>query len=232
MEPTSRYATPTTDDPKLHTEVNSRLPLPVDCVAWNHRYDLLAIGGYKLMEPEQVRVGKLFIVSCCPTIEFGFKIVEEVELSGVLDMKWEPDVEDHLAVACATCVSIFVIDPERGDPLLVNYGTHHLPTGTLALYIEWMDMKRVIFSDSEGCIHIMGVEIPLKVISVSKVQPTLTWVVHFDKFNDVVYAGNDEGKLTAFPLKDIDAVEKHYNKKFRVGVISIITKAYFVAVGS
>jgi len=102
----------------------------------------------------------------------------------------------------------------------------------MGLYIDWMDDSKVIYSDSEGNVTILTASCEPTIETTQKLHENLTWVVKYCPENQIIYAGADDGRFTAFTVEQMNVEENHYVKRFDVGVTSIITKGNIVVVGS
>ncbi|CAL8109411.1 unnamed protein product [Orchesella dallaii] len=221
---------------EITTLINEKLPMQLDCVSWNKKFDILAIGAYMIDPADSTkRVGKIFLMQLKLEEDYDndkngkpHKLIQENDLSGVLDLRWEPVNQMELAVATSGSIDVYIMDSEKYELTLVD----SLHLNSMALYIQWMDPLKLIFSDSDGVLNIVTTT-PLKIEASKKVHDNLTWVVQYSPLNNLVFAGSDEGKFTGFLLENIDDEEKHYVKKFEVGVTSILFLSETnVAVGS
>jgi len=216
----------------LKTLVETALPMPVDCVGWNSKYNVLAVGAYKLDESDtSIRNGFVYIVELDSKAQNGFQYVQQKSLAGVLDLKWEPVEQKKLAVGTSNSILIFQVEVMQGRPMLEV--THEVELTTMVLFVQWMSLSRVIFSDSGGTVSILDAlnEVAPDIIESNQLHEFLVWVVHYDPDMNCIFSGADDGKFCAFHSKDLMKKEKHYKKAFTVGVTSIITKDDLVAVG-
>lgn len=206
--------------------------MQLDSVSWNKKYDLLAVGAYMINPSNsEERVGKIFLIQLIIQDDqiTSSEILQEVDTSGVLDLRWNPYTEKTLAVATSTSLALYE---------LVEEGNNHelrlkdnLELTVMALYTQWTEANSLVFSDSDGCVSVATID-PLKLKSYKKLHDNLTWVVQYSSKHNLMFAGSDEGKFTGFLLENIEDEEKHYTKKFEVGVTSIIFFGEnFLAVG-
>jgi len=210
----------------MHTLIEEDLPMQIDFVQWHpKKMDVLAVGAYQL-DPtnNDVRLGRLYIIKLTPQIPGGFTVVTEHETKGgVLDMKFYSTEDfDFIAVAASEGLFIFnLVDTELKE-------IHAITTTYMCLFLQWISSEKLIFSDAEGCVNIVEKG---EISKRKKLHDALTWVVHYSEEQDIVYAGCDEGKLTAFELDQIMREEFHLNMKYTVGVTNIIAKEEIVFVG-
>ncbi|ODM92031.1 Diphthine methyltransferase [Orchesella cincta] len=221
---------------EITTLINEKLSMQLDCVSWNKKFDVLAVGAYMIDPTDSTkRVGKVFLIQLKLEANDNdknwepYKIIQEVNLSGVLDLRWEPENQMELAVATSSSMDVYkLLDSEKLELNLVD----SLHLDSMALYTQWMDPVKLIFSDSDGVLNI-ATTTPLKIETSKKIHDNLTWVVQYSPGNNLVFAGSDEGKFTGFLLENIEDEEKHFVKKFQVGVTSILfLSEKVIAVGS
>jgi len=216
--------------------MEDKLPMQLDSVSWNKRHDLLALGAYMIDPSDSTkRVGKIFLIQLqLENSEQGdnekanqFALIQETDLSGVLDLRWEPDCHEKLAVATSDSMDLYQLDSNQNKLKLLN----RIQLTAMALYTQWMDPDKLLYSDSEGFINIMKID-PFEIEASQKVHDNLTWVVQCFPKNGLIFSGSDEGKFTGFLLENMRDEEKHFIKKFEVGVTSILfLKDNLLAVG-
>lgn len=211
------------------TLINDKLPMQLDSVSWNQKYDILAIGAY-MIDPSDSsrRVGKIFLLQLqlkdeesSSSYTSSYKLEQEVDLSGVLDLKWEPEHQKHLAVATSSSIDLYDLYLDEGQCSLRLLSSLQLTA--MALFTQWMAPDRLVYSDSIGEVHIVSVSSSsaLELTKSCKIHDNLTWVVQYSPKLDLMFAGSDEGKFTGFLVDNIEDTEKHFTKKFEVGVTSI-----------
>lgn len=230
MNPTTSF---TREEPLLKTLVETVLPMPVDCVGWNSKYNVLAVGAYELDKSDtSIRKGFVYIIELdSKSQSSGFQYVQQKSMAGVLDLKWEPKEQKKLAVGTSNSILIFQVEKMEGKPMIEV--THEVELTTMVLFVQWMTESRVIFSDSGGTVSILDAlheEAP-DIVESNQLHEFLVWVVHYDPDMNCIFSGADDGKFCALHIRDLMNTEKHLKKTFEVGVTSIITKDELVAVG-
>lgn len=72
----------------------------------------------------------------------------------------------------------------------------------------------------------------MQITKKKKLHDALTWICHYSNEQDVLYAGCDDGKFTAFfTMENMMKDEMHFIKNFEVGVTSISSKQDIVSIG-
>ena len=225
-----------------NTLVETVLPMQVDCVAWCRKLRwVVAIGAYQLDASNSAnRVGRVYLVVLKPNLDresgehqYITSVLEEVSTSGVLDLKWEPQEENLLAVGTSNSITIFRLDFENGQPILEKHKEYILENDTMTLYLEWMKPNKILIGDSNGSVQIFELTASdnLERVESRKFHEFLVWVVHYSHTLDTIYSGADDGKFFAFYAPNINESAKHVVKKFDVGVTSITTYKDYLAVG-
>lgn len=204
---------------EITTIVSEQLPMQLDSISWNKKQNLVAIGAY-MIDPlnSEKRIGKIFLNKLNSNEDkvLSLETLQVVDTSGVLDLRWEPQEGMKLAVATSDSLALYELVDK--DQLKL---TNHIELKAMALYAQWIDVHKLVYSDSEGVINIVSTN-PLEITATKKVHDSLTWVVQYSSKFDLLFAGNDEGKFTGFTLENMEDEEKHFTKKFQVGITSII----------
>ncbi len=206
---------------EITTIVSEQLPMQLDSISWNKKHNVVAIGAY-MIDPSnsEKRIGKIFLnkLNFNEDKIVSLETLQVVDTSGVLDLRWEPKEEMKLAVATSDGLVFYELVDK--DQYSLNL-TGHIDLKAMALYAQWIDVQKLVYSDSEGVINIVSTN-PLEITATKQVHDNLTWVVQYSPKFDLLFAGNDEGNFTGFTLENMEDEEKHFTKKFQVGVTSII----------
>lgn len=206
---------------EITTIVSKQLPMQLDSISWNKKHNVVAIGAY-MIDPSNSdkRIGKIFLNKLNSNEDkiLSLESIQVVDTSGVLDLRWEPQEEMKLAVATSDSLALYeLVDKDHYSLNLIG----HINLKAMALYAQWIDVQKIVYSDSEGVVNIVSSN-PLQITTSKKVHDNLTWVVQYSSKFNLLFAGSDEGKFTGFTLDNMEDEEKHFIKKFQVGVTSII----------
>lgn len=208
---------------EVEVVINEKLPMQLDSVSWNKSANLVAVGAY-MIDPSNRdrRVGTVFLVrllfqdgEIC-----GHEILQEIITSGVLDLRWEPTKEQKLVVAASESLIVFDLDKNEDNVAALKI-SEELEIPAMSLYTQWISETSLVYSDAGGVVNEVHLS-PIKTVRKCQLHDNLTWVVQYSSKHNLLFAGSDEGKFTGCVLDNLEDEEKHFKKKFEVGVTSII----------
>jgi hypothetical protein len=87
----------------------------------------------------------------------------------------------------------------------------------MALFVQWMNEDKLIFSDSEGNLNLVERNDGDYFLSKKKkLHDALSWICHYSNEQKVIYCGSDDGGWTAFDENDLMRDEVHFVGRFEV----------------
>ncbi|XP_053671467.1 diphthine methyltransferase [Anopheles nili] len=162
-------------------------------------------------------------------------LLQTVNRSAVLDQKWNPFHKNRLAVAGADgTLAIYAVEDFSEQPKLdlqtsiALQGEELQEQNPLALAVDWsQDGKRIIVSDSHGCIELLSFENTLQSIHNWKKHGFEAWTCAFSRHNEnIVFSGGDDCILYAHDVRcPGEPALKSTNKSHSAGVTSLLSFA-------
>uniref|UniRef100_A0A182N748 MYND-type domain-containing protein n=1 Tax=Anopheles dirus TaxID=7168 RepID=A0A182N748_9DIPT len=205
---------------------------------WEH---LFVCGTYQLERDEHLssanRMGRILLHHFDAETEGDpLSLLQTVERSAVLDQKWNPIVKNSLAVAGADgAVCIYGLEQTADHkPRLEEQKTSTLlgdetdERNLLALALDWSsDGKRLVVSDSHGCVELFTVECGLQSVHSWKAHGFEAWTCAFSRHDEnVIFSGGDDCMLCVHDIRcPSQPITKAKNKSHSAGVTSLLSFA-------
>uniref|UniRef100_A0A340TBA2 methylated diphthine methylhydrolase n=1 Tax=Anopheles minimus TaxID=112268 RepID=A0A340TBA2_9DIPT len=216
---------------------------PADSVEWCPQEgweDIFVCGTYQLERDQESsptnRKGRILLYRFdAEATTDTLTLLQTIDRSAVLDQKWNPRVKNHLAVAGADgTISMYALIESAGSPMLEHKATVTLrgdendDRNLLTLALDWSpDGKRIVVSDSHGCVEMLSFENDLLHIHGWKVHGFEAWTCAFSRHNEnVVFSGGDDCFLFVHDIRTpTEPFVKGKNKTHSAGVTSLLSLA-------
>ncbi|XP_052896287.1 diphthine methyltransferase [Anopheles moucheti] len=231
------------DKLNIKTLVSYDTEQPADSVEWCPQEgleDIFVCGTYQHERDQESssanRKGRILLYRFDVDIPHdSLTLLQTIERSAVLDQKWNPCVKNHLAAAGADgTLTIYALIESTGQPMLELKATAMLrgnesdDRNLLTLALDWSsDGKRIVVSDSHGCVEMFSFENGLHPIHGWKVHGFEAWTCAFSRHNEnIVYSGGDDCILYAHDIRcPTEPFGKGKNKTHSAGVTTLLSLA-------
>uniref|UniRef100_A0A182LZR2 methylated diphthine methylhydrolase n=1 Tax=Anopheles culicifacies TaxID=139723 RepID=A0A182LZR2_9DIPT len=229
------------DKLNIQTIVSYDTEQPADSVEWCPQEgweDIFVCGTYQLERDQETspanRKGRILLYRFdVEATNDSLTLLQTIERSAVLDQKWNPRAKHLLAVAGADgTVAIYALVECSGQPMLEQKATATLrgdesdDRNLLTLALDWSpDGKRIIVSDSHGCVEMLGFDNDLLPMHGWKVHGFEAWTCAFSHHNEnVVFSGGDDCFLFAHDIRSpTEPIVKAKNKTHSAGVTTLLS---------
>ncbi|XP_034935235.1 diphthine methyltransferase [Chelonus insularis] len=183
----------------------------------------------------QIRLGKIFLFQ---VIKVGkLKLLQELEVSGVLDIKWaHVRCQENILFGIVNSVGFLQIyklhtDDDLKVELLTERKVREVEGEILALSLDWdtgkspregVKEEKISVSDSKGFVSIFHlIQGQLNFIGSQKAHEFEAWITAFDSWDsNIIYSGGDDCKFKRFDIREEMTLMK-CNQVHEAGVTSL-----------
>ncbi|XP_054719625.1 diphthine methyltransferase-like [Uloborus diversus] len=215
-----------------------------DSVEWCPFYpfsQFLVCGTYQLnkesVDDEQSRLGNISLFKFStstgsPSDSFGLVTTNVVPTSGILDMKWCPDMISDKPILAAACsdgkLLLYSINEEKDEINLFPEDSINLSIelNKILLSLDWscenQKLHKIITSDNLGNLNYFSMrEANLCMLKSWKAHEFESWIAAFDyDQSDIVYSGGDDCCLKCWDLRN-SQLPVFVKKRYSMGVTAI-----------